>query len=222
MSTFECSSPYNTEYICNDKLSKCCQPSCYNCCSRYYSNIVMVAGLLMSVFGIVDFFKGGELAIVCPENDALFSSLMLAQGVISMIEGVMIFCSIGRAHGYSLFRSGLPTFQYAFNGIFLRYCLDVKWPAGESNHVTCTKGRKLYLHGILFLHILSPFYQHIRLIVSSNTSSDHLCAVMLLWDCKRVFNSWFRLIKFRFLIDFFFIWIRGKNGTIRCTLAWIK
>lgn len=39
---------------------------------------------------------------------------MLAQGVISMIEGVMIFCSIGRAHGYSLFRSGLPTFQYAF------------------------------------------------------------------------------------------------------------
>nr|XP_034302813.1 uncharacterized protein LOC117681619 [Crassostrea gigas] len=114
MSTFECSSPYNTEYICNDKLSKCCPPSCYNCCSRYYSNIVMVAGLLMSVFGIVDFFKGGELAIVCPENDALFSSLMLAQGVISMIEGVMIFCSIGRAHGYSLFRSGLPTFQYAF------------------------------------------------------------------------------------------------------------
>lgn len=59
-------------------------------------------------------FTGGKLAIECPENDALFSCLMLAQGVISMIEGVMIFCSIGRAHSYSLFRSGLPTFQYAF------------------------------------------------------------------------------------------------------------
>lgn len=59
-------------------------------------------------------FTGGKLAIECTENDALFSCLMLAQGVISMIEGVMIFCSIGRAHGYSLFRSGLPTFQYAF------------------------------------------------------------------------------------------------------------
>lgn len=58
--------------------------------------------------------SGGKLAIVCPENDALYSSLMLAQGVISMIEGVMIFYSIGRAHDYSLFRSGLPTFQYAF------------------------------------------------------------------------------------------------------------
>lgn len=58
--------------------------------------------------------SGGKLAIVCPENDALYSSLMLAQGVISIIEGVMIFYSIGRAHDYSLFRSGLPTFQYAF------------------------------------------------------------------------------------------------------------
>lgn len=92
-----------------------------------------------------------------------------------------------------------------------------------SNHVTCTKGRKLYLHGILFLHILSPFYQHIRLIVSSNTSSDHLCAVMLLWDCKRVFNSWFRLIINQVLIlNWLFRWIRGKNGTIICTMAWIK
>lgn len=34
---------------------------------------------------------GGKLASICPENGALYSSLMLAQGVISMIEGVMIF-----------------------------------------------------------------------------------------------------------------------------------
>lgn len=31
-----------------------------------------------------------------------------------MIEGVMIFYSIGRAHEYVFFKSGLPTFQYAF------------------------------------------------------------------------------------------------------------
>ena len=57
---------------------------------------------------------GGKLASICPDNGALYSSLMLAQGVISMIEGVMIFYSIGRAHEYVFFKSGLPTFQYAF------------------------------------------------------------------------------------------------------------
>lgn len=57
---------------------------------------------------------GGKLASICPENGALYSSLMLAQGVISIIEGVMIFYSIGRAHEYVFFKSGLPTFQYAF------------------------------------------------------------------------------------------------------------
>lgn len=57
---------------------------------------------------------GGNLASRCPDDGALYAAFMLAQGVISMIEGVMLFYVIARAHEYSLFRSGLPTFQYAF------------------------------------------------------------------------------------------------------------
>lgn len=114
MSSLACCDPYYTEYTCKDTCVKCCPDTCYSCCRKYYSHIVMVFAIAMSIFGIVDLILGGKLAIVCPENDALYSSLMLAQGVISMIEGVMIFYSIGRAHDYSLFRSGLPTFQYAF------------------------------------------------------------------------------------------------------------
>lgn len=114
MSSLACCDPYYTEYTCKDTCIKCCPDTCYSCCRKYYSHIVMVFAIAMSIFGIVDLILGGKLAIVCPENDALYSSLMLAQGVISIIEGVMIFYSIGRAHDYSLFRSGLPTFQYAF------------------------------------------------------------------------------------------------------------
>ncbi|XP_052674393.1 uncharacterized protein LOC128156336 [Crassostrea angulata] len=114
MSSLACCDPYYTEYTCKDTCIKCCPDTCYSCCRKYYSHIVMVFAIAMSIFGIVDLILGGKLAIVCPENDALYSSLMLAQGVISMIEGVMIFYSIGRVHDYSLFRSGLPTFQYAF------------------------------------------------------------------------------------------------------------
>lgn len=114
MSSLACCNPYYTEYTCKDTCIKCFPDTCYSCCRKYYSHIVMVFAIAMSIFGIVDLILGGKLAIVCPENDALYSSLMLAQGVISMIEGVMIFYSIGRAHDYSLFRSGLPTFQYAF------------------------------------------------------------------------------------------------------------
>jgi hypothetical protein len=54
------------------------------------------------------------MAARCPDDGALYASLMLAQGVISMIGGIMIFYTIARAHEYSFFRSELPTFQYAF------------------------------------------------------------------------------------------------------------
>nr|XP_022327110.1 uncharacterized protein LOC111126628 [Crassostrea virginica] len=109
-----CFDPYYTEHSCKKQCIRTCPDSCYNCCQKYYSHIVMVFAFAMAVFGFVDLIVGGKLASICPENGALYSSLMLAQGVISIIEGVMIFYSIGRAHEYVFFKSGLPTFQYAF------------------------------------------------------------------------------------------------------------
>ncbi|XP_061170093.1 uncharacterized protein LOC133179328 [Saccostrea echinata] len=109
------SDPYYTEYTCKNSCTNfCISVGCYNCCQKYYSHIVMVFAVAMSVFGFADLIVGGQLATSCPYNGAIYSTLMLAQGVISMIEGVMIFYTIGRAHEYPLFRSGLPTFQYAF------------------------------------------------------------------------------------------------------------
>lgn len=41
MSSLACCDPYYTEYTCKDKFIKCCPDTCYNCCQKYYSHIVM-------------------------------------------------------------------------------------------------------------------------------------------------------------------------------------